>query len=90
MSNKSFAERTRLANALMADTAVGMGVSVIDLESQIRPMLRARDDLYDDKWHFSPAGSTVAAELIAERIRRDQGWLGGEPRSGTGLRDGSR
>jgi hypothetical protein len=31
-------------------------------------LLCERDDLFEDKWHFSPEGCTVAADYLATQI----------------------
>ena len=67
-SNKSVAEFVRKINAIMAQVARSHGTPVIDLDGHIRPLIRERDDLFDDTWHFAPAGAEVAAEFVARNI----------------------
>ena len=68
-SNKSIAEGLRNANSIMEDVASRRRITVIDLDGYIKPILRHRYDLFEDKWHFAPAGAQVAAAFIAERLR---------------------
>ncbi len=68
-SNKSIAESIRNANSAMEDVASRRRIPVIDLDGYMRPMLRHRYDLFEDKWHFAPAGAQIAAAFIAERLR---------------------
>ena len=66
--NRSVAEWIREEMALIEDVAAAMGVTVIDVDSHLRPQLAARDDLFDDKWHYAPAGARGAAEFIADAL----------------------
>ena len=68
-SNKSIAESIRNANSIMEDVASRKCIHVIDLDGYLKPMLRHRYDLFEDKWHFAPAGAQIAAAFIAERLR---------------------
>ncbi len=70
-SNKSKADEVRHKNRLMAEIALEVGVEVIDLDAQIRPLLRDRADLFYDRWHFLPAGSRIAGKFVAEVLRED-------------------
>ena len=67
-SNRSVAEGIRRENSFFAEQAPEYGVGVIDLDGYIRPLLRQRDDLFEDKWHFSPKGCSVAAGYVASQI----------------------
>ncbi|MHC4386242.1 MAG: hypothetical protein ACYSUG_04550 [Planctomycetota bacterium] len=67
-NNRSVAEGIRIENTFFAEQAPVYGVDVIDLDRYIRPLLRQRDDLFEDKWHFSPEGCSVAADYIASQI----------------------
>ena len=55
----------RQANQMISLTAQKMGVPVLDLDEKIRPILRARGDLFYDKWHFLPEGADEAAALVS-------------------------
>ena len=67
-SNRSVATGVRANSKAATDTAQTMGVQVIRLDEHMRPMLRFRDDLFDDKWHFTAAGAEVAAEYVSRRL----------------------
>ena len=67
-SNKSVADSIRTRNAIMEQVARWHGTPVIDLDGYMRPLLRDRDDLFDDKWHFAPAGAEAAAEYVAMQL----------------------
>lgn len=78
--NRSVAEWIRAETALITDVARQMGVSVIDLDDHMRPQLATRDDLFDDKWHYAPAGAEVAAKHIASFLRSSaNARVGGPP-----------
>jgi len=74
-SNKSMASVTRAREAIAKEVAVEMGISIIDLDGFIQPKLCQRDDMFEDKWHFSPAGAEIAAKFIAETLRTDNPGL---------------
>ncbi len=67
-SNKSIADRIRKLNAIMEQVAHAHGTPVIDLDGHMRPLLRDRDDLFDDHVHFAPAGAEVAAKFVAGKL----------------------
>ena len=70
-SNKSIADAGRMQNSMIEQTARSAGAGVIDLDGFMRKFLCERDDLFDDKWHFAPAGAELAAGFIAQKIRDD-------------------
>ena len=67
-SNKNIAKHNRKLYTIMAQVARSHGTPVIDLDGHMRPLIRERDDLFDDKWHFAPAGAEVAAEFVARNL----------------------
>jgi hypothetical protein len=70
-SNKSIAEFGRAQNSMIEQAARSADAGIIDLDGFMRKFLCKRDDLFDDKWHFAPAGADLAAEFVAEKIRDD-------------------
>lgn len=70
--NRSVAEWIREETALMTQASNQANVPVIDVDNYLRPMLATRDDLFDDKWHYAPAGAELAARFVAESIRRSE------------------
>jgi hypothetical protein len=69
--NRSVAESIRKSTAVMADVAETLGVPVIDVDAHMRTLLAERDDLFFDKWHYTEAGAEVAAQCIADFLRKD-------------------
>lgn len=68
LDNRSVAEQVRAATAVIVEVARQSGVQVVPLDEHVRPMLRARGDLFLDKWHFSRHGAAVAAQKIAAEL----------------------
>ncbi len=68
-SNKSIAFAIRGRQEIMKEVAVDMDISIIDLDSFIMPKLCQRYDMFEDTWHFAPAGAEIAARFIAETLR---------------------
>jgi hypothetical protein len=75
VSNKSVAQRMRKEHAIMNDVAADMGIAVIDLDGFIQSKLSERGDMFEDKWHFSPAGAEIGARFIAETLRSEHSEL---------------
>lgn len=72
LSNRSIAWGFREINDMMHAEADALGVPVLDLDSELRPLLRQRGDLFDDKWHFAPSGAAIAGERLAAILREER------------------
>ena len=67
-SNKTVAWRHRLVNSRVIEFAKRNGIKIIDLDNEMRKLLSSNDDLFYDKWHLSPKGAQVTADIIRNQI----------------------
>lgn len=71
LSDRSVAAQIRAVQKIVVEAAERSGAEVIDIDGHMRPLLRERDDLFIDKWHFAPLGCAIAGEFLAERLVAD-------------------
>ncbi len=69
LSNKAYAQRIRERNIIGAQSAKKYGVEVINLDGYMKNLLPLSDDLFEDRWHFTPVGAREAALFVSEKIK---------------------
>ncbi len=69
LTNKAYAQRIRQRNQIGAQSAKKYGVEVINLDGYMKNLLPLSDDLFEDRWHFTPVGAREAALFVTEKIK---------------------